>query len=219
MTSDRSNTPVGCSATAYDNYTAGFIEPYDNFLLRRVIQLAHPRRTRLLDVGTGTGQIPIQLARLSALKHLSLTGVDYFRDMTDLARDKAREAGLGNRITILNADVHSLPFDSESFDIIISRSTLHHWANPVAALAEIFRVLAQGGVALIHDLRRDAPVEAVAAFNDRRRAAGINNSDLSDKFTAREIKRFAECAGIRTATVRTSRNGVSSLGIELRMAK
>lgn len=44
-----------------------------------------------------------------------------------------------------------------SVDIVVSSLSLHHWAEPEQALAEIFRVLKPNGRLLIFDLRRDSP--------------------------------------------------------------
>jgi ubiquinone/menaquinone biosynthesis C-methylase UbiE len=52
--------------------------------------------------------------------------------------------------------VAALAFPDQSFDLVVSTLSMHHWANPTAGLAEISRVLRLGGRALIWDLRPGA---------------------------------------------------------------
>jgi ubiquinone/menaquinone biosynthesis C-methylase UbiE len=58
--------------------------------------------------------------------------------------------------------VAALPFASESFDLVVSSLSAHHWEDPDAGAAEIARVLRPGGRLLIYDFK-DAPYDAVAA--------------------------------------------------------
>jgi SAM-dependent methyltransferase len=50
-------------------------------------------------------------------------------------------------------DVAALAFPDQSFDLVVSTLSMHHWADPTAGLAEIGRVLRPGGRALIWDFR------------------------------------------------------------------
>jgi len=50
--------------------------------------------------------------------------------------------------------VASLPFADESFDLVVSTLSMHHWAHAPAGLAEIARVLRPGARALVWDFRR-----------------------------------------------------------------
>ncbi len=55
-----------------------------------------------------------------------------------------------------------LPFDSDSFDAVVSTGSLHHWKQPQECLAEIWRVLKPGGVALLYDLVKDTSPDVLA---------------------------------------------------------
>jgi ubiquinone/menaquinone biosynthesis C-methylase UbiE len=50
-------------------------------------------------------------------------------------------------------DVAALAFPDQSFDLVVSTLSMHHWADPAAGLAEIGRVLRPGARALIWDFR------------------------------------------------------------------
>ncbi len=216
---------VSCRAVDYDRYTAGFVQAYDFILIRRLIQESQYQQSELarleaLDVGSGTARLLLQVALSQQLRFLQLTSLDYFSDMVDQARENVRACGLELRIRVVQGDAHALPFGTDTFDIVISRSTLHHFADPVTAIREIHRVLKSGGVAIIHDLRRDSPEAEFKRFNAARAAAGISPSTREDKYTVSEVRQFAALAGVGGgSTIRTAASGHASLGMELRIGK
>lgn len=125
-----------------------------------MILAAFPRRTaRVLDVGTGGGQIPLVLARrrpgwtiwgvdrAEAMLRQGLDGLDQSRAA---ARSRVRRFIFG--LTL--ADGRALPAEDNSVDLVISNSLLHHLADPTPVLDEIARVVRPGGQVLIRDLRR-----------------------------------------------------------------
>jgi ubiquinone/menaquinone biosynthesis C-methylase UbiE len=107
---------------------------------------------RVLDLGAGTAQIPIELARRSTT--VQITAVDAAESMLAVARRKLATAGLADRIELVLADAKSLPFDSASFPVVISNSIIHHIAEPRACVAEAIRVAAPGGHLFHRDLAR-----------------------------------------------------------------
>jgi ubiquinone/menaquinone biosynthesis C-methylase UbiE len=122
------------------------------------------RRRRLapqaavLDVGTGPGLLLVEIARLRP--DLQLTGLDLAPDMVETARHNL--AGLGDRATAVVGDVSDLPFEDDSFDLIVSSLSLHHWADPATGGVELTRVLRTGGQVRIYDVR-SAPFAALRA--------------------------------------------------------
>jgi ubiquinone/menaquinone biosynthesis C-methylase UbiE len=107
---------------------------------------------RVLDVGTGTAQIPIELARRTAA--VPIVAVDAARHMVDLARQNVERAGLAGRVGIELCDAKGLPFDDGSFDAVISNSLVHHIPRPESVLAEMVRVTKLAGVLFVRDLAR-----------------------------------------------------------------
>ncbi|HVR76824.1 MAG TPA: class I SAM-dependent methyltransferase [Acidimicrobiia bacterium] len=119
-----------------------------------------PDNAQVLEVGCGPGHLSIQLARRHGL---DVTGLDLDPAMIERARANADSAGgdNGRRPSFLVGDVASLTFPDESFDLVVSTLSMHHWADPVTGLTEIDRVLRPGGRALVWDFRPDVwPVHA-----------------------------------------------------------
>ena len=57
-----------------------------------------------------------------------------------------------------------MPFAANSFDLLVCRAAFKNFAQPVAALDEMERVLKPGGRALIIDLRKDASMADINAY-------------------------------------------------------
>ncbi|MGD0774877.1 MAG: class I SAM-dependent methyltransferase [Candidatus Solibacter sp.] len=211
----RANIPVHYSAEAYDRYTQAFLGRFDRLLADRLLQefRANPSGRRLLDAGCGTCQFLSRLAGHAELSAVRFIGLDYFADMIQLSR-----GNVGAGIVLVQGDIHHLPFPPGSIDFVISRSTLHHWADPAAALLEIRRVLAPGGVALIHEIRRDPDPAALTMFNRLRAEAGVEPSRLEEKYTLDEIRQFIARSGLAgEAEIFAPSRGYSSLGCEVRI--
>jgi ubiquinone/menaquinone biosynthesis C-methylase UbiE len=108
-------------------------------------------RGRVLDVGTGPGRIAIRLARLNPA--LDIEGVDLSTSMLQLARDNAEKEGVRN-VRFSPADAKRLPFESGSFDLVVSHQLLHQLPDPLIALREMNRVARSDGAILVRDVRR-----------------------------------------------------------------
>jgi ubiquinone/menaquinone biosynthesis C-methylase UbiE len=219
----RQNLPVAYSADQYDHYTAHSVDEFDDRMLRRIrleLRFMSKGPRRLVDVGTGTAQLPVQIAGCPHFADVELVGTDYFEDMVEKARETVQTRGLQQRIRIDHNDVHAMPYPDEFADFVISRSTIHHWAEPVTALREIYRILRPGGVAIIHEPRRNPHPKALAEFNRRRAELGVPAANMDEKYTAEEIWRFVQEAGIaRDSMIFAPRRGPGSMGLELRIAR
>lgn len=113
----------------------------------------------LLDIGTGPGWLLMKLHQQAA--GLRLVGVDVSGPMVAQARKNVMEAGLSAAIELQEANASCLPFAAESFDIVVSTGSIHHWKEPAAALNDIHRVLKPGAYALMYDMVSDTPVFAL----------------------------------------------------------
>lgn len=113
-----------------------------------------PDLRAVLDVGTGTARIPITLLARSPGAQVMAT--DLAGSMLEVARHNVRAAGLDAFIVLEAADAKGLPYGDGAFAAVVSNSLIHHIPEPAAALGEMVRVLASGGVLLVRDLFRPA---------------------------------------------------------------
>ncbi len=107
-------------------------------VLERVIAgLALPAGARILDAGCGSGRNMVELAR-----HGSVTGVELSQPSVELAR--ARQSG-----EVIEGSVLELPFESDSFELVVSLDVIEHLEDDLGALRELHRVVAPGGALLV----------------------------------------------------------------------
>lgn len=106
----------------------------------------------VLDLGTGTAQIPVMLCqRWEACRVLA---VDAAVSMLDVARYNLEIANLTHRVQLAHADAKQLPFRDGMFDVVMSNSILHHIPQPLTVLREAVRVVRPGGWLFFRDLVR-----------------------------------------------------------------
>jgi ubiquinone/menaquinone biosynthesis C-methylase UbiE len=106
----------------------------------------------VLDLGTGTAQIPIELCRREP--GCRVMAADAAESMLDLARYNIEAAGLIERIQLARGDAKSLPFADGMFDTVMSNSIVHHIPEPMTVLREAVRVVRPGGLLFVRDLAR-----------------------------------------------------------------
>ena len=124
---------------------------------------------RVLDIGTGPGQIPLLLVERLSVVHV--VGVDLSSHMLRLAQARRARSAHAARLEFRLGDAKELPFETHSFDSVASNTILHHVPDPRHFLAEAWRVLRPGGTFLIRDLFRP-PTEERAVELVRTHAAG-----------------------------------------------
>jgi ubiquinone/menaquinone biosynthesis C-methylase UbiE len=125
----------------------------------------------VLDVGTGTAQIPIELARRHGT--VRVIGIDLAEHMLTVGRENIARAGLAERIALQRCDAKVLPWSAGSFAAVISNSIVHHIPDPGPVLAEMVRVVAPGGALFVRDLVRPTDEAALQGLVEQH-AAGAN---------------------------------------------
>jgi SAM-dependent methyltransferase len=98
-------------------------------------------RGRVLDAGCGSGGIAVSFAEECDLA----VGLDIKNKFGDAGRRLASERGIGNAVFV-QADGCALPFESGTFDLVLSHSVIEHVASAESYLEECHRVLRPGGV-------------------------------------------------------------------------
>ena len=112
------------------------------YLTRALSGVAEDFSGKLLEVPVGTGVLTMPVYR--DLPNVEITCLDYSADMMAAAEKRAKAAGLNN-VTFRQGDVGALPFNDETFDIVLSLNGFHAFPDKDAAYRETFRVLKKGG--------------------------------------------------------------------------
>ncbi|MBI3836867.1 MAG: tRNA (adenine(22)-N(1))-methyltransferase TrmK [Planctomycetia bacterium] len=127
-------------------------------------QAGIPLDVEVLDVGTGTALIPIELCARNP--QARVVAIDLAEHMLRLARGNVVRHGLGRRISLQLVDAKRLPFADGRLAAVISNSIVHHIPEPRTALAEALRVLKSGGLVFVRDLARPYNDEQVRNLVD-----------------------------------------------------
>ena len=133
------------ASESYDTYRQAVgLEDIRN-VITSISTTSNRQRTKLslLDAGCGSGNY------LNELKSDvgQLTGMEFNKKMITRAKKK-----LPTEISVLHGSILNLPFDDNSFDIILTTQVLHHLDGPddiFRAAEEVFRCLSSGGVWII----------------------------------------------------------------------
>jgi ubiquinone/menaquinone biosynthesis C-methylase UbiE len=110
-----------------------------------------PVGAEVLEVAPGPGYLAIEMARLGRVR---VTGLDISRTFVQIAGENARQAGVS--VDFRQGDAAVMPFEAESFDLIVCQAAFKNFMQPASALDEMHRVLRRGGTAVIHDMSSDA---------------------------------------------------------------
>ncbi len=118
---------------------------------RALVRAAAPRPgERVLDVGTGTGDLLLEFQRREP--SLRLWGLDLSRGMLAVAQTKLaalKPERLNETVALVEGDALRLPFPSSAFDVVAIAFGLRNLPHPLQGLREMARVLRPGGRLLV----------------------------------------------------------------------
>ena len=139
----------------------------------------------VLDLACGPGNFTREFARTVGDEGL-VVGIDVSRTMLDRGVADLQDAGLGN-VALIRGDATDLPFRDGAFDGVCCFAALHLFADPLAALDEMRRVLAPGGrIALMTSVRRQLTLRPLKPLLERASGMRIFESDeIVDALTER----------------------------------
>ncbi len=177
-------------------------------LLEAARRFQVPLEEVILDVGTGTAQIPVELC--SRDPRYRVLGIDLAAAMLDLGMVNVEAAGLREQIQLQQVDAKQLPFASGSFACVMSNSIVHHIPDPAVVLREMWRVVRAGGMVFVRDLMRppdqatlDHLVRTYAAEADSQQQAMFRAS-LHAALTVPEVRQLVEAFGCPAETVQAT---------------
>jgi demethylmenaquinone methyltransferase/2-methoxy-6-polyprenyl-1,4-benzoquinol methylase len=138
-------------APAYDVMNRMMTFGIDTIWRRKAVDMVgayKPRR--VLDVATGTGDLAFLIN--DRLKPESLLGIDLSAGMLAVARQKAAERGVADRVSFAIEDCLSLSLPDNSYDAITVAYGVRNFENLAQGFAEMYRVLSPGGVLCVIEL-------------------------------------------------------------------
>jgi SAM-dependent methyltransferase len=110
----------------------------------RLIDQAIPGDARVVEIGCGTGQMSLYLARA----HRVVIGADLTRASLRLGVEAARRFEL-DQVHFIETDLHHPGMRAGAFDVVYSSGVLHHTPDPSAAFARIVRLARPGGMIVL----------------------------------------------------------------------
>jgi len=176
-----------------------------------------PAGAKILEVAFGPGYLAIELARLGRYK---VSGLDISHTFVKIASQSATNAGVV--ADFHQGDAAVMPFEADSFDLIVCQAAFKNFVHPGSALSEMHRVLRAGGTALIQDMSSDATHAAIESEVRAMKLGWI--SSFTTKATLEMLKRrayspakFAELAAespFQSCTITEE-----GIGLEVRLTK
>jgi len=145
----------------------GALPDYYPFVAEDTLRLCNPDEDGVwVDLGCGRGPVALALAE-RCRAHMIL--VDPDDEALATARESAAERGFSDRIRTMQGRAEALPLADQSVDLVVSRGSIYFWDDQPRGLAEVYRVLREGGQAMIGGgLGRDYPQWARQEFIKRR---------------------------------------------------
>ncbi|MBE7170424.1 MAG: class I SAM-dependent methyltransferase [Williamsia sp.] len=154
---------------------------------RLISQLKLQGNENILDFGVGTATLSLMIK--TQYPTVQITGIDVDEKILSIARQKA-----DNTIQLLRYDGSTLPFETGSFDVVVSSLVFHHLPTDVkkTVLNELHQVLKRTGILHIADFGKPASVYARLAFGIFRRFDGEENTRVNARGA---LPSFLEKAG------------------------
>ncbi len=103
---------------------------------------------KILDLGTGSGYLSFPIA--TRYPDCEVIGLDILNDALKANGERAVTSGIKN-LTFISYDGIDFPFETGSFDMVITRYALHHFPDIHHSIGEVSRVLKRGGMFFISD--------------------------------------------------------------------
>lgn len=175
-----------------------FTRSSDSYVVRKanVDQASHEAMVRLSGVKSSDPVLevacgPAFVGLLFAEKARSVVGVDLAQ--LDKATTLKTRRDVKN-LSLVEGDVNSLPFASESFNVVACHKAFHHFSKPAHVLQEIHRVLSTRGRLVLGDsLSSDDPAKS-ALHNEIERLRDPSHVKM---YSSAELQSFVSCAGFQ----------------------
>lgn len=153
------------------------------YVVEDVLKYREPETGFWVDLGAGKGQVAIPLIEATDNPVVML---DPNAEALTQGLERARDKGLGNRLSAVVGVAEDMPFPDNSVELVVSRGSIFFWDDRAQGLREVYRVLRPGGKAYIGGGAGSGyPAEATQKLieNRKKRMSGDD---------AKKWKRFVE---------------------------
>ncbi len=157
------------AARLYDRIALGAIQTYYSEVAELITAYIH--QGLVLDVGTGPGYLPIEIAKRAP--QIKVVGVDSSRALVRIAQKNVDKERLSGRVRFVKCDGTRLKFANDSYDFVISTGSFHAWKNPVLVIDECFRVLKSGAEVWLLD-----PAQIMTTETQQLLGGGLKGVDI-----------------------------------------
>lgn len=140
------------AVSQYDKGAKCYMMPEYKYFVSKILRKGI-KGGRVLDIGTGSGLLAIELGKVKG-GYFDIIAIDVSQNMVRKAIENARRAGVEDKIRFLVSTAATLPFPDNSFDLVMSYASLHHWLEPVVVFNEVERVVKETGGLIIRDNKR-----------------------------------------------------------------
>ncbi len=110
--------------------------------------IEYEKRGKVLDAATGTGDMALHIAAVTP-SSLNIVGMDFCKEMIDIARDKKNKSLYSKRIDLAVAPCEVIPFKDDTFDSVTIAFGIRNLDNRLLGLKEMYRVLKPRGKIVI----------------------------------------------------------------------
>lgn len=126
----------------FNNLAKTVFTPVNPVIARQIVDRCKIKMGTCIDIGSGPALLTLALAEIT---DLSIYALDISEDMYEIAKENIETARLSGRIIPIVGDVHDMPFDDNTADLIMSRGSVFFWDDLADAFKEIYRVLKPDG--------------------------------------------------------------------------
>lgn len=170
---------------------------YRRFMHEQIAALDLGPCTRVLDLGSGTGDFAVQLAAEHAPREVEVDAVDFVREALERAVARVAAIQTGHRVRVnpvlLDFDAPgdtSLPFEPGRYDAVLASLVISYVSDPRALLEKVRAALKPGGRLVLSTLRRDADISKLHVEGLAELRAGLAREEFG-KDAAESIDEMA----------------------------
>jgi len=186
------NYPLSYGEHAINHFTRRSAAEKARFLIPYLREDFH-----LLDCGCGPGSITVDFAEI--LKSGHVTGVDFDSQQFQWGQNEAHKRGIQN-LSFYEGDIHALPFEDHTFDVVFTHAVLWTTPRPAIALHEMKRVLKPGGIIACREIDRRSfsihPASSILFKGFELQTQGLLASG-AHCFLGSELKELFKKAGLK----------------------